>query len=158
MQDERMKVDDDWPKRTKQVNRGIKRDKTSNDENTNKGDQKSGKQQVSREELSEWSGRSVKIEKKDRENEGGSGDKRQQAEHTVIPSQQCCWGCNLTLRVCVLASRLERGTVSPTLKLEGWRGRGGSEGNTNKRINEQTEGTGRQISGLCQDFVFHCSI
>lgn len=98
MQDEQMKVDDDWPKRTKQVNRGIKRDKTSNDENTNKGDQKSGKQQVSREELSEWSGRSVKIEKKDRENEGGSGDKRQQAEHTVIPSQQCCWGCNLTLR------------------------------------------------------------
>lgn len=98
MQDERMKVDDDWPKRTKQVNRGIKQDKTSNDENTNKGDQKSGKQQVSREELSEWSVTSVKIKKKDSENEGGSGDKRQQAEHTVIPSQQCCWGCNLTLR------------------------------------------------------------
>lgn len=50
------------------------------------------------EQLSEWSGRSVKMGKKDGENEGGSEDKRQQAEHTVIPSQQCCWGCNLTLR------------------------------------------------------------
>ncbi len=60
-------------------------------ENTNR-KVASGKQQVRDEQGSEWRGRSVKIGEK----KGGRGgrlrgeeDKRQQAEHTAIPSQQC---------------------------------------------------------------------